>query len=161
MTDNLAGIYGRISLVRNLCWDICAGIYGRISVVGYLGIEMINVGSTTESDLSGALRLSERVWHSGQFVRLNRILFHTVDSQLLLMLIITRSLADHLPSSIFQTTCIIWQICTLDLCGTVSTMVTSDHASTQVQCFNPPQFNCSAILPICKGQRFLMNNMGK
>ena len=65
------------------------GIYGGISVVGYLGIEMINVGSTTESDLS------ERVWHSGQFVRLNRILFHTVDSQLLLMLIITRSLADH------------------------------------------------------------------
>ena len=52
---------------------------------------MINVGSTTESDLS------ERVWHSRQFVRLNRILFHTVDSQLLLMLIITRSLT--IPSS--------------------------------------------------------------
>ena len=130
------------------------GIYGGISVVGYLGIEMINVGSTTESDLS------ERVWHSGQFVRLNRILFHTVDSQLLLMLIITRSLADHLTSSIFQTTCIIGQICTLDFCGTVSTSVTSDPASTQVQCFNPPRSNCSAILPICKGQRFLMNNMG-
>ena len=48
-------------------------------MVGYLGIEMMNVGFTTESDLS-APRLSERVWHSRQFVRLNRILFHTVDS---------------------------------------------------------------------------------
>ena len=62
MTDNLAGIYGRITLVRNLWWDIwcniCAGISGGISVlgylVGYLGIEMINVGSTTESETERA-----------------------------------------------------------------------------------------------------------
>ena len=35
------------------------GIYGGISVlgylVGYLGIEMINVGSTTESDLNASV----------------------------------------------------------------------------------------------------------
>ena len=128
-------------------------------LVGYLGIEMINVGSTTESDLS------ERVWHSRQFVRLNRILFHTVDSQLLLMLIITRLLSDHSLSSIFQatSTCIAGQICTLDFCGPVSTIVTSDHASTLLQCFKQPLgssgFNCSAKLLICNGQRILMNNM--
>ena len=52
--------YLSISMVGLFWWDIFGGISGEIALVGYLGIEMINVASTTVSDLS-ALRLSERV----------------------------------------------------------------------------------------------------
>ena len=55
--DIFVGISGGISLVGYLCWDAWWDISGGIDVVGYLGIEVINVASTTESDLS-ALRLS-------------------------------------------------------------------------------------------------------
>ena len=42
------------------------------------------------------------MWHPPQFVRLNRILFHPGDSQLLLMLIISRSVTIYTSSTHWQ-----------------------------------------------------------
>ena len=79
-----------ISLFGYLEWNCCSGIYG-------------NWNSTTTPNHSIAPTLSiSRVWHPPQFVRLDRILFHPGDSQLLLMLIISRSLTIYTSSPHWQ-----------------------------------------------------------
>ena len=71
-------------------WNCCSGIYG-------------DWNSTTTPNHSIAPTLSiSRVWHPPQFVRLNRILFHPGDSELLLMLIISRSLTIYTSSPHWQ-----------------------------------------------------------
>ena len=92
-------------------WYLRVQALGYISPVGYLewncqsGIyEDWNSTTTPNHSIAPTLSIL-RVWHPPQFVRLNRILFHTGDSQLLLMLIISRSLTIYTSSlaTIYQT----------------------------------------------------------
>ena len=60
-----------------------------------------SISATPNHSIAPTLSIS-RVWHLPQFVRLNRILFHPGDSELLLMLIILRSLTIYTSSPHWQ-----------------------------------------------------------
>ena len=79
-----------ISLFGYLEWNCCSGIYGDWN------------STTTPNHSIAPTQSISRVWHPPQFVRLNRILFHPGDSQLLLMLIISRSLTIYTSSPQWQ-----------------------------------------------------------
>ena len=89
-------------IVKTIPQDISPRyIPGRISGVELLQWDIWNSTATPNHSIAPTQSIS-RVWHPPQFVRLNRILFHPGDSELLLMLIISRSLTIYTSSPHWQ-----------------------------------------------------------